>query len=114
MTSLAWARPKLAELCGIDFGKCVGRSERHSIWQGGEMSQDEWAPDENVEQAIRCIPCLIGHTEIAYWPHVMRWQVSLFQAGKPEKWLPIHAEDASLPRAIVLALIAALDLKEGG
>lgn len=55
MTDLAWMRGKLAELAGVDFGKLVGSSERHSIWQGGEMSQDDWRPDEDVAQAIRAL-----------------------------------------------------------
>lgn len=83
MTSLAWMRPKLAELCGPHF------------------SLDGWRPDEDVAQAIRCAVA-------AGFPFSINYDSEYhFQIDRRG-----GAYSASLPRAICLGIAAAMGWKD--
>jgi hypothetical protein len=97
--NLAWMRPKLAELCGL--GKRVGVQ-----YEDGTGKLD-WRPDTSVEQAIRCLEAfeagMICKTP-GQW-----WYVYLYP---PNESHSVSVQAAELPRAICLAIAAAMGWEE--
>lgn len=109
MTSLAWMRPKLAELCGVEHwtkDDCCYFSTRVSI----DLHVEEWHPDEDVAQALRCLEALCYRSQIDYDPssESRAWGVSIFQA---EDISPFSA-GSSLSSAICHAIAAAMEWEE--
>lgn len=89
---LSWLRPKLAELCGFSL-------KRETFY---------WAPDEDVDQAVRCLEAFAmdtQHVELSWsgaaWYCVM--QIPL-KTGESR----VITQHGPMPRAICLAIAAAL------
>jgi hypothetical protein len=104
VTDLAWMRPKLAELCGM---------KPHGAWYriGDDASLDlhidDWRPDEDTLQAIRCLERLNRTTEIEFRPSgKSQWYV-LFTPEKDGDSAP-WAQADTLPHAICRTIAAAL------
>lgn len=119
MTDLSWARPKLAELCRLEkrFG-----NERHPLpndetvfgWfdSDGEFVcfRDSWRPDDDVAQAIRCLESLPKKWS-GGWKLSPSYEGGVICSLNSRDLENVWKHDMSFPKAIVLAIIAALDLK---
>lgn len=116
MSDLAWMRPKLAELCGIEqrFGNEIHphpNDESVFGWFDADgkfvCHRDSWRPDEDVGQAIRCLEALDLPTQINNTTHKPRkWLVSVWK--DQDGCDAVDLEDGKLPRAICLAIASAL------
>lgn len=90
MTDIAWMRPKLAELA-----------------RAGDTLTQLWLPDEDTLQAMHCLAyASAGPNGESFVIDVNKdvIRVTVGVRGKPYK-----VEGGSLPRAICLAIAAALD-----
>lgn len=101
MTDLAWMRPKLAELCGLQRDD-VGGWYYPSTVRGlcGETVRD-WRPDEDVAQALRCLEATNGYWDVSRTDG--GYEAAVFIDGIGTH----HAKDASIPHTICLAIAAA-------
>lgn len=99
-SSLAWMRPKLAELCGL---------ARFDLY---------WRPDEDVAQAVRCWEALLESGEYCCAdirkPICEGWEVVLRRVAhdedheKPFVCVGGNGSTKTLPEIICLAIAAAL------
>ncbi len=105
MTSLSWLRPRLAELCGL---------EKYPVWVGGVQQYvgGRWAPDESVEQAIRCLEAMRKNWDARLDCASEHWSIELH--AKHYSYRNAYGKDPSLARCIVLAIAASLNWKEEG
>ncbi len=109
MTDLAWMRPKLAELCGFGTGD-ISLYEK-TTGQIVDILSDDWRPDEDLVQSIRCLEAMRDTKQASYEIHrAHRWRVEI--SGYAACYGNITAE--LLPKAIVLAIAASLNWKEEG
>lgn len=95
MSDLAWMHERLAELCGINL------RTNSKLWA-------TWSPTTDVAQAVRCLEAMKWA-----WFTVGRaaegWTAMCYETPDHyEKREYFEAEDQSLPRAICLAIAAAL------
>jgi hypothetical protein len=99
MTDLAWMRPKLAELCGLD-----PYTDRREPDKPCYVGLTYWHPDEDVAQAVRCLEAMRkNYLTRLTGPTKAFWRCDLI--NDYSAWVEV---DESLPRAICLAIAAAL------
>jgi hypothetical protein len=125
MTSLAWMRPKLAELCSVT-GPKWGETDHlsaYGYWVGDKFIGKEWRPDTSVAQAIRCWEALQNRGRNGDYfccmdirrPISEGWELVL-RRGKHdedhENPFVIIERQESLPQGICLAIAAALGWEE--
>lgn len=106
MSDLAWARPKLAELCGYatTAGYYVHKDYKRNLEIGN------WEPEKRVDQAIRCLEALRPAWQCLVDQNYMDgWCVELVEKV-PTGRGTILVDDPknTLPQNIVLAIIAAM------
>ena len=92
VSDLSWMRPKLAELCGHTVSYLCSEYDRGLVC-------GDWRPDEDVAQAVRCLEAMKRCIDLQF-DVVWHAQIGIEQ-------FTIRS-DISLPRAICLALAAAL------
>lgn len=123
MSDLAWMRPKLAELCGWltlpEDPHWYSEPPDREGFHNNIVGVDEWRPDEDVAQAVRCLEAWRDQTmgdwiieskpvagEMAYWVELAPFA----ETPNPKRLLL----DGPLPRAICLAIAAALGWEKPG
>ncbi len=108
MSDLAWMRPKLAELRGY---LVYGDEDSYLVHADSKLPSNEhklyWRPDEDVAQAIRCLEAAQdSHTTLCITKG-HQWNVYIDGGMRYGG----ERQDKSLPRAICLAIAAALEWK---
>lgn len=107
-SDLAWMRPKLAELCGLEHGYMADTCTAVI-----DDTFEDWHPDEDESQSIRCAESL-GDWEIRRWTgdfvDEFKYEASVYPKCASNGF--VRGDNDSIARAICLAIAAALDWKE--
>lgn len=106
MTSLAWMRPKLAEMCGYSVRHDCLYLEHDLHETNFVMSMNYWRPDEDMAQAIRCLEAM--HKNEQYHWRIEQAVTGILCSITTRRLMHLFRVADKAPSAICSAIAAAM------